>query len=167
MVLSIDPGNEYTGYVVLDDYYKPVEFGKIDNKSMLDTIIRLANDKAIQSALIEMIGHYGTGMPAGRTVFDTCIWIGRFEQKLSDLEVPFDTVLRKVYTSALLGSPKAKDSNVIQYLIDRFAPYTPNRGKGSKKEPGFFYGFSKDVWQAYCIGVYAVDCKKGLLNNDR
>ncbi len=38
---------------------------------------------------------------------------------------------------------KAKDSNIIQALIDLFAKDTPNKGKGTKKEPGYFYGFKK------------------------
>jgi hypothetical protein len=51
----------------------------------------------------------------------------------------------------------AKDSNITQALIDRFAMGRPNRGKGTKAEPGWFYGFRKDIWQAYALGVLEAD----------
>lgn len=51
----------------------------------------------------------------------------------------------------LCNSMKAKDSNITQALIDLFAKDTPNKGKGTKKEPGYFYGFKKDVWQAFAV----------------
>ena len=41
---------------------------------------------------------------------------------------------------------KAKDSNIRQALIDRFGPV------GTKKNPGWFYGVSKDVWAAIAVG---------------
>ena len=41
-----------------------------------------------------------------------------------------------------------------QALKDRFGD------KGTKKKPGHFYGFSKDIWQAYALGVYWIDTQK-------
>ena len=34
---------------------------------------------------------------------------------------------------------------------------TRNHGKGTKAQPGWFYGFSADVWQAAALAVYAAD----------
>ena len=53
----------------------------------------------------------------------------------------------------LSHSKKDKDSNIAQALIDRFAPNTPNKGKGTKKNPGWFHGFKSDIWQAYAVAV--------------
>ncbi|MEG0133518.1 MAG: hypothetical protein RR782_05225, partial [Clostridium sp.] len=86
-----------------------------------------------------------------------CVFIGRlmetihFANQLSKVKIKY--IYRKDEKMNLCGSMKAKDSNIVQALIDRFAPNTPNKGKGSKKEPGWFYGFKKDIWQAYAVGV--------------
>ena len=44
-----------------------------------------------------------------------------------------------------------KTSTIRQALIDLFAKDTPNKGKGTKKDPGYFYGFKKDIWQAMAV----------------
>jgi hypothetical protein len=42
---------------------------------------------------------------------------------------------------------KAKDGNIRQALIDRFGVV------GTKKNQGWFYGFSGDIWSAYAVGI--------------
>lgn len=153
-ILAIDPGNVYSGWCILDrETYKPLMFGKTENEELIE-LIYLRRDHFYES-VIEMVASYG--MPVGETVFETCKWIGRFEQKLTDLNVRVSFVKRKEYVTELCGSSRAKDSNVTQYLIDRFAKDAPNRGKGTKKDPGWFYGFKADIWQSYAIGVYYLD----------
>ena len=151
-VLAIDPGNKESGWCILHDY-KPVAFGKTENEELLKELVW--SFPLFDKAVIEMIRSYG--MAVGETVFETCVWIGRFEQLLRSSGIPTEYVYRKEYVTELCGSSRAKDANVIQYLIDRFAKDTPNRGKGTKKAPGWFYGVSKDVWQAIAIGVYYTD----------
>jgi hypothetical protein len=55
---------------------------------------------------------------------------------------------------------RAKDSNIRQSLVDRFAPGERNYGKGTKAKPGFFYGFAADAWQAYALGVTYLDIRR-------
>ena len=165
-IIAIDPGNIESAYVLIDvDTYKPVEFDKVKNEDvkvfLKETIAKeMANGNNIDVA-IEMIGHYGSGMPAGKSVFDTCVWIGRFEEVISTMPgVSTTRIMRAEEKLNLCGQQRAKDANIIQALIDRFAPDVPNRGKGSKKEQGFFYGFRADIWQAFAVGVTYIDLYK-------
>lgn len=156
-ILAIDPGNTESGYVLIDSSNcQPFDIGKIPNDSLRNRLILGLLDD-VDRVAIEQIGHYGTGMPAGRDVFDTCRWIGRFEQIIEDRGFVPDLVLRAKVKTHLCGTPKAKDSNITQALVDRFASGQPNRGKGTKAEPGWFYGFKADIWQAYALAVYAAD----------
>lgn len=143
MILAIDPGSEQSAYVVLDDKYEILEFDKIDNDSIVEMLFRLQSNYTV---IIEMITSYG--MPVGAEVFETCVWIGRFIQA-SNCKV--ERLYRKDIKLHLCNSVKAKDSNIIQALKDRFGD------KGTKSMPGFFYGFSKDVWQAMAAAVVYLD----------
>lgn len=148
-ILAIDSGNVESGYCLIDsETYKPLEFGKIDNTQMLMKVIELNYDYLI----LEMIASYG--MPVGASVFDTCVWIGRFIQARNCAD--YDYIYRKEEKMNICGSMKAKDSNIRQALIDRFGEV------GTKKAKGFFYGFKKDIWAAYAVGITWLDKQKEL-----
>jgi len=145
--------------VIDAETYRPLYMAKLDNNDVAEKVDGYLAELEV-ATVIEMIGHYGTGMPAGKDVFDTCVWIGRFiEQFVADSEV-VETLPRATVKMHLCNSPRAKDSNVTQALVDRFASQQPNHGKGTKKEPGWFYGFSADMWAAYALGVTYIDMKR-------
>ena len=150
-ILAIDPGNIESGYAVIEmPDFKLLEFGKVKNEELLaDIEDRFVYDTTIDAVAIEMVASYG--MAVGKSVFDTCVWIGRFVQALANDGVDF--VYRKDEKMCLCGSMKAKDSNIRQALIDRYAKHDFKSGKGVKKNPDTFYGVSKDVWQAIAVGV--------------
>jgi len=155
-LLAIDPGNIESAYVAIDSDYRPQRFAKVANELLVE---QLYFDLPMSVPVaIEMVAHYGTGMPAGKTVFDTCVWIGRFLEAVRGGD-RCDLVLRASIKTHHCGNPKAKDGNIIQALIDRFAPDQTNYGKGTKAEPGWFHGFRRDVWQAYALAVYQLDQK--------
>lgn len=152
-VLAIDPGSTKSGLCMINSKtYSPIHAEKISNEEVLDLLP--SPDTLV---VIEMVGHYGTGMPAGKDVFDTCVWIGRFLQHFTDCKLHVRQMMRRDVKLNLCGSARAKDGNVIQALVDRFASGQPNYGKGTKKAPGWFYGFKADVWQAYALGVTYID----------
>lgn len=158
MILAIDPGNVESGYVLTDNNLKPLEKGKIKNEELLEKI-RMdkfwwgSKDEEDYIA-IEMIASYG--MAVGVSVFETCVWIGRFVQAIENgIEPRF--IYRKDEKINLCQSMKANDSTIKQALVDRFAPGEKNYGKGTKANKGWFYGFSKDMWSAYAVAVTYYD----------
>ena len=150
-ICAIDPGNEESAYVLLDPALRPVAGGKMANeqmyKEMWEKIIDLWPIRV--EFAIEMIASYG--MPVGKEVFDTCVWIGRLQERLKGR--PVRLIYRKDEKMMICRSMKANDATIRQALVDRFAPGVSNHGKGTKKAPGWFYGFKADMWAAYAVGV--------------
>lgn len=175
-IFAIDPANIESGFVIFDvKDYKPIAFGKVHNEDLRDMIRSgdfrdihfFGNPEDEVIPAIEMVASYG--MPVGRDVFETCVWIGRFYESFmtarrgySKLYTKPQYVYRKDVKMNLCGRTSAKDANIRQALIDRFAK-TPN-GKGTKDNPDWFYGFREDVWAAYAVGVTCLDDIRGVAN---
>ena len=150
-VLAIDPGNRQSAWCMIDEEtLKPLSFGKEENQVVLTAVQHLSYD----SIVIERVASYG--MAVGRDVFETCEWVGRFTQAAS---VPPDYVYRQEEKLHICGDSRAKDTNIRRALIDRFAQHDLKNGKGTKKNPDWFYGFSADVWQAYAVAVTYVETR--------
>ena len=159
-ILAIDPGTTESAYVIIDaDTCRPIEFGKIPNLQLRDRLWTSAPSVIHAShAVIEMISSYG--MAVGQEVFETCVWIGRFSEAVRGNWYPFsepELVYRADVRLHHCHSTKAKDSNITQALVDRFASGVGNHGKGTKATPGWFYGFKADIWAAYALAVYTAD----------
>lgn len=157
VILAIDPGNIKSGYVMVEhdgeEIRRVIRAGKRENEEIMQRIFK----GGYEHMAVEMIA--GMGMPVGQEVFDTCFWIGRFWQ-LSDeyyKNIQKQLIFRREEKLDLCGSPNAKDANIRQALVDRYAPGQPNFGKGTKKDPGFFYGFSADMWAAMAVAVTYFD----------
>jgi len=149
-ILAIDAGSTESGYAIITmPDFRVVTFGKEENNKLLEMISIPPYTDAVA---LEMVASYG--MAVGKDVFETCVWIGRFEQQLRNKgQANINYIYRKDEKMNLCGSMKAKDSNIRQALIDRYAKFDFKNGKGLKKNPDTFYGVSKDVWQAIAVGV--------------
>jgi hypothetical protein len=143
-VIAIDPGSEESAIVFMRADGRPGEFRKAENRHILTQVAETAG---WWHMAIEMIASYG--MPVGKEVFDTCVWIGRFIQAFDG---PFTLVYRRDVKMHLCGNNTAKDSNIRQALIDKFGP-SKDVAIGTKKSPGPLYGVSKDIWAALAVGV--------------
>lgn len=154
MILSFDPGNEYTAYCLIDDNRKPIEHGKVKNEEALEYLYhRFGELPEIQldAVIIEMVASYG--MAVGASVFWTCVMIGRLTEAAKAVGIPVDYIYRIEEKSLICHDSKAKDANIRQALIDRYAQHDKKNGKGTKKNPDWFYGFAADQWAAYAVGV--------------
>lgn len=155
VLFAIDPGNQYSAYCIMNDQYDLLEFAKLTNKEIMDILLQKLD--SVDMVVIERVASYG--LAVGREVFETCEWIGRFSQE-AEKKVKTEYIYRKDEKMCLCGSMKAKDANIRQALIDRFAKFDLKNGKGTKKNPDFFYGVSKDVWAAISVCVTKLDMMK-------
>lgn len=149
MILAIDPGPENSAYVEWDP--KEQKFhgkGIKSNLELLKNIETLSKCKTpIYHLVIEMVACYG--MPVGKEIFETVLWIGQFKHAWGNS--PFSFAYRKDIKIHHCNSMKAKDSNIRQALIDRFG------SPGVKKKPGKLYGVSRDIWSAVAIATFYGD----------
>lgn len=149
-ILALDPGPTQTGYCRYDGA-RVLDCGVLPNADMLALVLCAPADRLA----IEMIASYG--MAVGREVFETCVWIGRFQQAWHKPEA-VELVYRKDVKLHLCGTTKAKDPNVRQALLDMF-PRTGGGATpqvGTKKQPGPLFGVSSHVWPALGVAVTAL-----------
>lgn len=144
-VFAIDPGTNESAYIIWDGEHIG-DFGILPNEDVLLKI----SEYDVDELVIEMVASYG--MPVGKSVFETCVWIGRFYEcyKINTNKNPM-LVYRRDIKLHHCNSVRASDTNIKYALIDKYAPDDSNKGKGTKKFPGFFYGFKNDIWQAFAL----------------
>ena len=156
-ILAVDPGPTESAYVVYDTVTKcPIEWEKVTNEKVLK-VITLSDSN---SFAIECIASYG--MAVGATVFETCIWVGRFIQCWCGKHDPIRVYRREVKLH-LCGLARAKDSNIRQAIIDRYGP-TKQIAVGLKASPGVLYGMKADCWQALGVAITAAETRLGDLS---
>ena len=144
-ILAIDPGTYESAYVIYENGEPLRVFGKIKNEEFYQKVM-LPSLNCYDVIVIEMIR--SQGMPVGKEVFETCLWIGKFMQRGEDLKREVKLVYRHDIKIFLCGSSRAKDSNIRQAIIDRLGV------PGTKKSPGWTYGVSGDVWAALAVAIF-------------
>lgn len=153
MILAIDPGTTESGWCIYDGNHV-ADSGVMPNDEMLAYVERPYFRVSGYRLAIEMIASYG--MAVGREVFETCVWIGRFQQAWHKPEA-VELVYRRDVKLHLCGTSKAKDSNIRQALLDLF-PRTGGGATpqiGTKANPGPLYGVSSHAWAALAVAVTA------------
>jgi len=150
-VLAIDPGNTMSAWCELRDGV-PELYAKEPNAEVRE-LLRTTGDVAEDVVLaIEMIASYG--MPVGKEVFDTCLWIGRFMEAWESRGGTVRLVYRKDVKQFHCGTTRANDANIRAALIDRFGPGR-EKAVGTKRTPGPLYGIKGDEWSALAVALTA------------
>lgn len=143
IIHAIDPGPVRSALVSLHGDGS-VEHMRCDNADLRVIVATL--DPGV--LVIEMIASYGMGV--GASVFQTCVWIGRFTEVWNGHGVNRAAaayLTRIQVKSAICHSAKAKDANVRQALVDRFG------GPACIRKGGPLYKVYGDEWQALAVAV--------------
>lgn len=155
-VIGIDTGTEQTAMVVCQVHdMVPIYHQKLPNAEIERELVYMLNRYRCLVA-IELLENHG--MPIGATTIQTIIEIGRIQKIVEANRGEWTMVKRSEEKMCICQNPRAKDGNIRQALIDMYGD------KGTKKQPGFFYGFRADEWQAFAI---AHTCRYRLENGGR
>jgi hypothetical protein len=147
--LALDPGTAETGWCLLREG-QVLGAGVKPNAEILD-MLREPIPVPVSLA-IEMIASYG--MAVGREVFETCVWIGRFQQAWRD-PAAVRLVFRRDVKLHLCNSARAKDPNIWKALIDKFGG--DSVAVGTKNHPGPLYGVKSHARSALAVAITATE----------
>jgi hypothetical protein len=152
LITAIDPGTRESAFVVLDETGGVQKHGKITN----ETLLRLLPEhlKGVRGAhlVIEQIAM--GGMIAGREVFETAFWSGRFCEAWGG---PFTRYTRYAIKKHVCGkSTGIRDKHIRAALVKRYGP-DEKTAIGNKRAPGPLFGITADQWQALAVGVVYLD----------
>ena len=156
-IIAIDPGTTKSGIVILNGH-DIMDKMIIQNEELVHLLSKTYPGDTVM--VYEMIGSYG--MAVGASVFETCVWIGRFIQAFHARTGVSHKLYRRDVKHYLCNSSKATDANVRRALLDKY-PATGG-GKtpqvGTKNQPGPLYGISADMWAALGLGITFRDTVK-------
>ena len=165
-IIAIDPGTTESGVcIVRTEDYKPLWCAKVKNIELFNQVIMALEELQIETISCSLVlERMYNPKAASSHVFLTCEWIGRFDFffTVSTRIEGTSYVYRYEEYRFLCGKEYAhNDKGVKSALVDRFAYGEANYGKGTKKAPGWFYGFAADTWSAYAIAVTFIDREAG------
>ena len=161
IVAAIDPGTVQSAYVEIKSVGWQSCFAILaDNVSMS---VWLANRlPCVDKLVIERMD--GRGSIAGDETHETNWWSGRFYEIgwtwTNERRRPA-RLRRSAVKTHLCGRQNVKDANVNQALRDKLCQkhgfVTEKQLKGTKKVPGPYYGYKKDLWAALAVAITWVE----------
>jgi len=143
-VLGVDPGPTESAFALVTGDQQVLRADKVGNDSLIERI-RQAPPAHVA---IESIQSYG--MAVGRSVFDTCFFIGEVIRTCKDAGIPFSLYPRPEYTRRICGVGKVNDAVLRQALLLRF-------GGDRKGVPLFALKGCTDKRSAFAVAVYHLD----------
>ena len=154
LICAIDPGSSKSALVVWN------------GKKLFKTVI-LENDKFIKwlelnytkldFVAVEMLTNQGRSN-VGKETFDTCRVVGQIEYLCKVYNLRCQLFYRSQVKLHHLGKVIGNDSDILKALVKKYGE------KGTKKNPGLFYGVTSHCWQALAIATMITE-KPGLLEH--
>jgi len=150
-VIGVDPGQHQSGMAV----WRFGEWQRIEiiENHTLWMLLQNHDWHAFSVLVIErIVGSYSPqkGGYVGRSICETCEWIGRFDCGWQTDRIVYLT--RQEIKARLTGSARASDRDVTQAILDRYGG-SRKTAVGTKAKPGPLYKFrpSADAWQAMAV----------------
>jgi Holliday junction resolvasome RuvABC endonuclease subunit len=148
-IVGVDPGPVESAYAIVTEGQQVLRADKVGNESLIE---RIRQDPPAHVA-IESIQSYG--MAVGRSVFDTCFFIGELIRTCKDAGIPFTLYPRPEYTRRICGVGKVNDAVLRQALLLRF-------GGDRKGEPLAALKGNSDKRSAFAVAIYHLDVSHSL-----
>ena len=147
-VIGVDPSSIHSAMVLCKGFaLTPIDKVLVDNENFIVHFKKTIKEYKKKDLFVAIEGLECLGQIVGKNVFDTAYFIGRLLQICVDNKVTTKIIYRKEEKIVICHDIYANDSKIRQTLIDEFGE------KGTKNNPGFFYGFSKDIWNAFAVAV--------------
>ena len=108
-IIAIDPGTAESAWCVLDEGV-PSAIGKEENRLIVDKMRQGFAPFDHGLLAVEMVASYG--MPVGKEVFETVLWIGRFVEAWDNGVGAYRLIYRKDVKLFHCHSLRANDSNI-------------------------------------------------------
>ena len=150
-IVSIDPSNVHSAFVVVDENFVVSAKGIVENTELCDYLKSLDKDVEV---VIE--GMQYMARRVGKDVFDTVLWIGIFYNICTERGIMPTQITRNSVRGYICKDMGVNDGDIRFALIERF-------GKtGTKKNPNPNYDesngkMSADMWSALAIAVTYVE----------
>lgn len=144
IVLAVDPGQSVSAFVTLSGS-DIINYGLRRNPDVLSIV----KNEQFDVLALEMIASYG--LKVGKSVFETCVFIGELKATAEARGIPVRLVFRKDVKKHVCGTCLSKDSDVRRRMVERYGE------AGSKSQPGPTFGMTQDVWQALALATTVSD----------
>ena len=142
VILAIDPGTTESAVVLWDGSRVMAHEIQKNNE-----VLAFIDTRSFDICACERLACYG--MRIGRETLETAEFSGRCWERCESRFGRWQWVYRLDVKMHLCQSPRAKDGNVRQALIDKLG------APGTVKQPGVTYGIHTHEWSALAIAVFA------------
>jgi hypothetical protein len=161
-VIGVDPGTYKSGLVslIFDRPHKEIRKVEWVKEYPNDSLVPLLKDQSDAIVVIEYPRSYN--MRVGDDMFDMICSCGRMLEGMRSSNVPAILIPRTVVKHALCGNVSSSDAQAKEAARHKYVQHEHFQefgklGKGTRKNPGIFYGFNNHTFDALAVIVTFMD----------